>query len=102
MEGPASWFMTSQSGQLYSSGPMSAPQTVKDPENYVVMYFTGLHDKNGKEIYEGDRIMISANDFSHAFPETIDDIFKAYQLVGRPETHWEVIGDIYNNPELLT
>jgi hypothetical protein len=71
-------------------------------ENYVLMQCTGLKDKNGKEIYEGDRIMIHAVDFSHSFPETIDDIFKAHRLCGESTTHWEVIGNIYENPELLT
>lgn len=70
-------------------------------EGMEIMQFTGLLDKNGKEIYEGDRIMISAVDFSHSFPETIEDIFKAHNLCGESSTHWEVIGNLYENPDLI-
>jgi uncharacterized phage protein (TIGR01671 family) len=66
-----------------------------------LMQYTGLNDKNGVKIFEGDVIMISATDFSHSFPETIDDIFKAHSLCGESSTHWEVIGDIHQNPELI-
>jgi len=73
-----------------------------DDSDITLMQYTGLKDKNGVEIYEGDCIEIHAIDFSHKFSETIDDIFKAHALVGNSETRWEVIGNIYENPELLT
>lgn len=69
--------------------------------------FTGLLDKNGKEIYEGDIII-------HYARERIDDFniiveWKICNEYGNPQwnissfdcDHEEIIGNIYENPELL-
>ena len=76
-----------------------------------LMQYTGLHDKNGKEIYEGDivKALISGRWFvgkviyEHS-GFTIDVMNNKALEFGRRgiiEPWTEVIGNIYNNPELL-
>jgi uncharacterized phage protein (TIGR01671 family) len=75
-----------------------------------IMQYTGLKDKNGKEIYEGDTIIytvIGHQSPHRAIVEFRDGMFVenyyGWRLypVGQ-EFMMEVIGNIYENPELLT
>lgn len=69
--------------------------------------FTGLHDKNGKEIYEGD--MFSLGDAKIKYVVEHHDCGLMGMQIGSSSwvglTHWrdriEVIGNIYENPELV-
>jgi uncharacterized phage protein (TIGR01671 family) len=75
----------------------------------ILMQFTGLKDKNGKEIYEGDILEFKNIDnigevawcfFDSAWGLKVNDEFTnviSTYLV----SPYEVIGNIYENPELL-
>lgn len=87
----------------------------------ILMQYTGLHDKNGKEIYEGDIVLLDCYyyeepAFSGEFKVIYDDINGMWLLVdlenkdrgfafGEIRSYYkaeiEVIGNIYDNPELL-
>lgn len=79
----------------------------RDYDRYEVMQYTGLHDKNGKEIYEGDILQWQEANKDHSGYWVVYDHtdFKLwngkYHKTIIDPTWYEVIGNIYENPELL-
>lgn len=75
-----------------------------DIENEIVwnvMQFTGLFDAKGKEIFEGDVIKNTGFDpLDNVVVKFEHGVFVPFHMVN-PEKYWEVIGNIYENPELL-
>ena len=68
-----------------------------------VMQYTGLKDKNGKEIYEGD--IVKGNYLRGIGVVEWNKYFCKFDISHRmnisPSDEFEVIGNIYENPELL-
>lgn len=74
----------------------------------ILMQFTGLTDKNGKEIYEGDILTFKGVYAGYVAFEYAEFITKAkidYAMSPKaPNSQevYEIIGNIYENPDLLT
>lgn len=72
-----------------------------------LMQFTGLKDKNGVEIYEGDILDFDEIEWGGKFRPEVVEISKligTFDLCGSLSdlSEWrQVIGNIYENPELL-
>lgn len=101
-----------QAGRLITHAEMS-------PDKYILMQSTGLKDKNSVEIFEGDIVLFSVSDgFNHLDHEKavvqasgchsglickLVDLDLEYRIYYDPVFHtdYEVIGNIYENSELL-
>lgn len=112
-------FRAWDSDEKYMQYDFQSP--TRPPADYVVMQYTGLKDKNGKEIYEGDICKMKFGGIGDEFLISIrwdwsganwqfNDHTSFDDGVGLGKWDFkvgiandsEIIGNIYENPELLT
>jgi len=69
----------------------------------IIMQYTNLKDKNGKEIYEGDILDINGMLFNRPkdCPYVVDMPYVFYHESLLKLEEREIIGNIYENKELL-
>jgi uncharacterized phage protein (TIGR01671 family) len=81
-------------------------QDFVDYPGYELMQYTGLTDKNGKEIYEGDIINLKFGELNANLVVKWDKYMGlkyhngGWTSLVHVDTHGEVIGNIFENPEL--
>ncbi len=90
--------------QIYQVGEQFGHPSSCD---WIAQQYTGLNDKNGKEIYEGDIIHLKFGELNANLVVKWDKYMGlkyhngGWTSMVHVDTHGEVIGNIFENPELL-
>ena len=114
MESPASWFLMTQTGKLWTNDSGQPPRPLgKEYKKAIPLFYTGLKDKRGEEIYQGDLIKNESGRICEVkwlrgygrWDAFVRKIVKDDSQIGFNPEDWrrcvEIIGNKYMNPGLL-
>ena len=127
VESEAGWFLMTQSSEMLQHGLLQPIMGVREYKKIIPLFCTGLKDKHGKLIFDGD-ILMSKSDVRRLFTNDIveKNRVELYEVRWEPDegrwgrinskgdfellsglrqkfmTKWyEIIGNRFENPELL-
>jgi hypothetical protein len=99
------WVMYPDGNCEYPQGGWDLGGFYEEKDNFIIMQYTGLKDKSGVDIYEGD--VLSCDVGRNEIVEFKQAMFYCrYRALPLIRVHYlnedlEVIGNIHENPELL-
>lgn len=106
------WFQDGSVEELELNDAVMNDYITVSPDEIELMQSTGLKDKNGKEIFEGDIVDYKGREavvkwhgsyasFIYRFVDELQERASDWEPLFLACYHFEVIGNIYENPELL-
>ena len=95
-----------QMGKIFSLKQAMSEKPFEMLDTDIVMQYTGLKDKNSKECFEGDIVkngdFVADADSWNEWIREVEWIDEEAKFIGVAEgERWEIIGNIYENSELL-
>lgn len=103
------WFQDNILEEIELNNAVANDHITAYPDEVKIMQSTGLTDKNGKEIFEGDVVKMAKNVYSEpTYYEVTRHRGRAYRLESKQHgcelwlrhADCEIAGNIYENPEL--
>ena len=98
--------MITSEGGVWNCEGYSESWGPDDDGVYIIVQYTGLRDKNGKEIYEGDILSFDHDSaegmWNQGTARYSNGAFRIHAYVlCEISNYLKVIGNIYENPELI-
>ena len=106
------WFNVESLGEIGLNDAVMNDYITASPDEIILMQSTGLKDKNGKEIFEGDIVDYKGRkavvkwhgsyaSFIYRFVDELQEMVSEWHPLFLAYYHFEVISNIYENKELL-